>query len=122
MIPLVVVMMCDPARDLARGVCTFCKRKVGPRGFLELYSHDGEGRLDPPGFGSPVALLSHATCGPDTGYPIALARLAREPVEGRYGLVEHIEAKTWACPAYTSAIRIAAKRARKLARRKRRKR
>lgn len=109
-----VALEIDTARDLRRGRCSFCRRKVTlADGFLELYSSGPGGRLYYPNGASPVVVVSHAECGPDGGYALALARL-RGDVDSKYGWIRHIRDKGWSTPIYLTEIRRAAKLARAL--------
>ena len=87
--------------------CHFCRESVSVvDGFLELYS-EIDGRLCYPcGFGA-VALFTHTSCGPDTGYAIDLKRLKN--VERPHGWISQINQKGWSSDVYLQAIRRAAK-------------
>lgn len=97
----------DFARDLRRGVCSFCRRVVGRNGFVELYSLIGTRLVYPNGF-EPVALLSHTRCGPDTGYAIEIKGL-RGNIDSKHGWMNHLREKGWCCQRYLDAVRQAAK-------------
>jgi hypothetical protein len=103
----------DFTRDVKRRRCSFCHRPVTiDDGFLELYSAD-ERLCCPNGF-APVAVLSHAECGPDTGYAIDLKRLLGN-LDGKHGWLNHLREKQWMSKTYADGVRDAAKLARQLA-------
>jgi hypothetical protein len=102
----------DFDRDAKRRRCSICHRPVTLEdGFLELYSADEE-LVYPNGF-APVAVLSHAACGPDCGYAIRLDRLLAN-VDGKRGMLAHLDQKKWMSSTYADAIRQAARLARSL--------
>lgn len=90
-----------PAR-FRKGLCHFCLRPVTlADGFLELYSVS-EDRLGYPGDGRPVAIYTHADCGPDCGYPIALKRCT--DVHAKWGWLDHLCEKRWRSVVYSDAL------------------
>ena len=84
-------------RELARAIrrCFFCKKPVSLKdGFLTFYSDWGRGQLGyPDPAATPVAHFCHTHCGPDVGYSLQLEQCKN--VRAKYGLLNHIEQKTW---------------------------
>lgn len=86
--------------------CNFCgKRITRARGaFLEIFgvNEQGELLLWPAGYG--VGVLTHANCGPDTGYSLELSRIREagsdaKPFDGGgdslAGWKAHLSSKGW---------------------------
>jgi len=97
----------DFLAHMARGLCSFCRKRVTEKnGFLELYSAR-DGKLFYPNEGpeyEAVAFFTHAPCGPDCGYTIKFSSVADDPDDW----LQHIAGKVWGCPLYTHAIGMAA--------------
>src|SRR5271169_4316038 len=56
----------DPEADMRAGICSFCRKRVTKDdGFLNFYTEHNGSLFHPSHSGTPVALFSHATCGPD---------------------------------------------------------
>jgi hypothetical protein len=91
------------AADMLRGVCSFCCKPVSlADGYVEFFAWE-DGELVYPG-GAPLAVFSHAKCGPDCGYYIEIAQLV--DVSRPRGWAAHVSEKAWCSPVYLEGLRL----------------
>lgn len=88
----------DAEKDMAEGLCSFCRRKITrATGFIEFYSLYAGRLCHPSASFQSVAFFTHAQCGPDTGYALAFDRL-------HAGMLKHLSEKTWWSGTFERAL------------------
>jgi hypothetical protein len=105
----VKVLLPTPKRDMRRGVCSFCRRKVSRRNGFICFASIVDGQIRHPGWGSPVAYFSHAKCSSDLpDYCFEIRRVTYSSIYRKYGLLTHIENKCWYNKIFGEALNRAA--------------
>lgn len=103
----------DFSRDMADGICSFCREPVSMGDGFVNFATERDGKLYYPSRdadgGFPVAFYAHAECGPDRFYWFPLDRIEWEVLDREYGLIEHVRTKHWASSVYEIALRVAKK-------------